>query len=143
MPGLYPLWLARSSMEPLRSCLLQPLDSGRRDATRGLKEILKARDIGLKAVRTKAKAGMMLNQNVGPVAWLGIGQRIQYAKQSPGPFMKVHPSVLGWGQKPIKTTTNRPLRRLQSQFASSIKIQESANLGPSAVSFMIRTTVQI
>ena len=121
--------------------MLQPLGSGRRDATSGQKD--KARDTGQLAGRIKAKTVMMLNPNVGPVAWLGIGQRIQYAKLSPEPFMKVHQSELGWGQKPIKIRTNRPLRRLQSQFASSIKIQESASLGPSAVSFMIRTTVQI
>ncbi len=87
--------------------MLQPLDSGRRDATRGLKGILKAREIGLKAVRTRAKAELMQNLSVGLVEWLVIGKPMQYAKRSREPFMRVHQSGLGLAQKPTKITTNR------------------------------------
>jgi hypothetical protein len=102
--------------------------------------MVSAKEKGRRVVMVKAKVESIQNPNVGHVAWLGIGQRIPYARQNRVPFMKVRQRGLDLTQNQIKTTAKI---ELQSQSASSIRIQGSASLGQSAVSFTIRTTDRI
>ena len=137
---LCPLWWIRSSTGQWRSCLLLHLDSSRRGEMRSQRRIVRAKEKGRRVVMVKAKVESIQNPNVGHVAWLGIGQRIPYARRNRVPFMKVRQRGLDSTQNPIKTTAKV---KLQSQSASFIRIQGSASLGLSAVSFTIRTTDRI
>jgi hypothetical protein len=104
------------------------------------RRIITENEKGRRVEKVRAKVEVMLNLNVGHVAWLGIGQLIPYAKLSRVPFMKVRQRGLDLNLKSIKISAKR---KLQSQFASSIKIQGNASLGLSAVSFTIKTTDRI
>ena len=103
----------------------------------GLKGILGTRDKGLKVEMIKAKVVPKWSQDVGHVVNWGIGQRIQCAKQSQGPSMKVHQRKLDLTRNQAMTTANQ---NQQGKYASSTKIRGSASLGRNASSFMIRIT---
>jgi hypothetical protein len=81
--------------------------------------ILETKGKGRRVVMIKVMAEAIKSLDVGHVAWLGIGQRIQHAKQNQGSYMKVHQSEHDWALNPIKITASR---EQQSQFANSIKI---------------------
>jgi hypothetical protein len=106
----------------------------------GQRRIITEKEKGRRVEKVRAKVEVMLNLNVGHVVWLGTGQLIPYAKLNRVPFMKVRRRGLDLNLKSIKTSAKR---KLQSQFASSIKIQGNASLGLSAVSFTIKTTDRI
>ena len=92
--------------------MLQPLGSGRRGVTRGQREILKVRDTGHRAGTIKAKAGMMLNQNVGPVAWLGIHRSTDsICKAEPGTIHESAPKRARLGPKANKNNDKQTTQK--------------------------------